>query len=72
MMPIKMGGLGFLNPVMSSNEKYLSSQLGSSELIRAMMGEGHSPMPTTYGLLGNKSVKGRNTGKSQTKPNSRV
>ena len=39
-MPIKVDGLGLLNPVKSAKEKYLSSHRGSSELIRAMTGGG--------------------------------
>ena len=37
-MPVKKSGLGILNIVMSAQEKYLISQRGSAELIRAVMG----------------------------------
>ena len=37
-MPIKMSGMGLLNPVTSLKEKHLSSQRVITELIRAMMG----------------------------------
>ena len=40
MMPFKKAGLGLLNPVMSSQGKYLSSQRGSKELVRVMTGGG--------------------------------
>ena len=40
-MPIKVDGIGLLNTVASAKEKYLSSQRGSAELIRAVTGEGH-------------------------------
>ena len=39
-MPVKKAGLGLLNPVTSEKEKYLSSQRGSAELIRAVTGGG--------------------------------
>ena len=39
-MPIKVDGLGLLNPEMSAKERYLSSQRGSAELIRAVTGGG--------------------------------
>ena len=39
-MPVKKSRLGLLNPVTSAKEKYLSSQRGSAELIRAMTGGG--------------------------------
>ena len=39
-IPIKMAGLGLLCPVISEKYKYLSSQRGSAELIRAVMGGG--------------------------------
>ena len=39
-MPVKMAGLGLMNPVTSVKEKYLSSQWGSAELIRAVTGGG--------------------------------
>ena len=38
MMPIKMDRLGLLNPERPAKEKYLSSQQGSVELIRVLMG----------------------------------
>ena len=37
-IPIKVAGLGLLNPVTSAKEKCLSSHPGSAELIRAMTG----------------------------------
>ena len=39
-MPIKVVGLGLLNQVMSSKEKYLISQWVSAELIGAVTGGG--------------------------------
>ena len=39
-MPVKKAGLGLLNPVTSEKEKYLSSQKGRAELIRAVIGGG--------------------------------
>ena len=39
-MIVKKSGLGLLNPVTSAQEKYLSSQWGSVELVRAVMGVG--------------------------------
>ena len=39
-MPAKKYGLVLLNPVMSANEKYLSSQHTSTHLIQSVMGEG--------------------------------
>ena len=50
-MTVKKARLGLLNPVTSAQEKDLSSQQGSAELVWAVTeGEGgHSPMPTTYG-----------------------
>ena len=48
-MPVNKSGLGILNPVTSSQEKYLSSTRGSAELVRVVTGGEHSPMPTTYG-----------------------
>ena len=39
-MPVKKSGLSFLNPVTSEQDKYLSSQRGSAELIWAMTGGG--------------------------------
>ena len=71
-MPIKMDGLGLLNPVTSAKEKCLSSQRGSVEIIRYVTGEEYSPMPTTYGHSGKKDVTERKTGNPRTKPNSRV
>ena len=32
-MPVKKSGLGLLNPVTSSKEKYLRSQRGSAEIV---------------------------------------
>ena len=37
-MPVKKAGLGLLNPVTSAQDKYLSSQRGSTELVRAVAG----------------------------------
>ena len=39
-MPVKKDRLGFLNPVTSDQEKYLSSTRGSAELLRAVTGGG--------------------------------
>ena len=39
-MKVKKYGLGILNPVTSVNDKYLSSQRASAELIRGMTGAG--------------------------------
>ena len=39
-MPIKVAGIGLLNPVMLTKEKYLSPQRGSAELISAVTGGG--------------------------------
>ena len=39
-MPVKKAGLGLQNPVTSADEKYLSSRRASTELIRAVTGEG--------------------------------
>ena len=47
---IKVVGLGLLNPVTSVKEKYLSSQRGSAELIRAMTGGGFSNAHHLYML----------------------
>ena len=35
-IPVNKSGLGLLNPVMSEQEKYLSSQQGSAELVQSM------------------------------------
>ena len=40
MMPVKKVGLGIQNPVTFVDEKYLSSQRASTEMIQAVMGEG--------------------------------
>ena len=40
MMPVKKYGLGLLNLVTSSQEKYLSSQRGITELVQAVTGGG--------------------------------
>ena len=37
-IPIKVAGIGLLNPVTSAKEKYLSSHLGSADLFRAVVG----------------------------------
>ena len=39
-MPVKKSGLGLLNPVTSAQDKYLISQRGSAELVRAVTGGG--------------------------------
>ena len=39
-MPVKKSGLGLLNPVTSTNKKYLSVQRASTELIWSVTGEG--------------------------------
>ena len=39
-IPVKKPVLGILNPVTSEKEKYLSSQKGRAELIRAVIGGG--------------------------------
>ena len=39
-MPIKMAGLGLLNPVTPAKKKYLRSQRESTELIQAVTGGG--------------------------------
>ena len=39
-MPIKVAGIGLLNTVMLTKEKYLSPQRGSAELISAVIGGG--------------------------------
>ena len=39
-IPVNKSGLGILNPVNSAHDKYLSSQQGSVELVRAMTGGG--------------------------------
>ena len=36
-IPVKTIGMGLLNPVASSKEKYPSSQWGNAELVQAMM-----------------------------------
>ena len=36
MIPVKTAGLGLLNPVISEKGHYISSQKGSTELIRAV------------------------------------
>ena len=48
-MPINLARLSLLNPVTSVKEKYLSSQQISTELIRAVMGEGDSGHLWTLG-----------------------
>ena len=37
-MPVKKSGLGLLNPVTPVQEKYLSSQRGSAEIVQAVTG----------------------------------
>ena len=39
-MPVRESGLGLLNPVTSSKERYLRSTRGSAELIQAVTGGG--------------------------------
>ena len=39
-MPVKKSGLGILNPVTSAQEKYISYQQESAELVRAVTGGG--------------------------------
>ena len=68
-MPINMAELGLLNP---EKKKYLSSQQGSKELIRAETEGGGSLTPVTNRRSGKKGVTVRKTSKSQMKPNSRV
>ena len=41
-MPVKKAGLGPLNPVTSAQEKYLSSQRGSAEMVQDVTGGGAS------------------------------
>ena len=38
-MPVKKAGLGLLNPVVSDQDKYLSSMQGSTELVRAVIAQ---------------------------------
>ena len=71
-IPANKDGQGLLNPVALAKEKYLSSQRGSTELIRAVMGGDHSPTPATSWQAGKKCVTGRKTRMMQTKPKSRV
>ena len=49
---IKKVGLGLLNPVTSSKEKYPSSQKGSKELIRAVTGGGEFSNANHLRMLG--------------------
>ena len=47
-IPVNKFGLGLLNPVTSSQEKYLSSRVWN--WLGPWQEEGSSPMPITYGL----------------------
>ena len=49
MMPVKKSGLGLLNPVTSSQDKYLAPRGGARNWFRPWWGEGHSLISTTYG-----------------------
>ena len=51
-MPAKKEILGFLNPVTSVKEKYLSSQQGSAELIWDVMGGGEFSNADHFQTLG--------------------
>ena len=51
-IPIKVAGLDLLNPVTSEKEKYLSSQQGSNELIRAVTGGGEFSNANHLRMLG--------------------
>ena len=71
-MTVKKSGLGILNPVMSAQEKYLSSQRGSAELVRAVTGGGAFSNTNHLRTLSEKGVTERKNGEPHTKPNSRV
>ena len=70
-VPVKKPGLGFLNPVTTTKEKYPSFQQGNAELIWAVTEGGHSQNPNAFWSLGGKGVTGRKTRITQTTPHSR-
>ena len=63
---VKKSSVGFLNIVTSENEKYLSFQRASAELIQAMPGGGaRFPTPVTYLCSGKKGMMDTKTGLRQ-------
>ena len=71
-MLVKKSVLGLLNQVAPAQEKYLSSQRGSAELIQAVMGGGAFSNANHIGTLGEERRDKRKTENPRTKPNSRV
>ena len=71
-MPVKKDVLGPLNPVTSANEKYLSSQRGSAELIQSVTGVGAFSNANHLLALREERRDGQENGMTLMKPHSRV
>ena len=71
-MPVKKSGLGFLNPVTSAQENYLSYTQGSAELVRAGNGGGVFSNADNLQTLSGSDVMGIYPRTSHMNPDSRV